>query len=1205
MTVGSWRRGDVVLDLYEVLGVLDSGGMGLVYRVRHPGWNMDLAMKVPRHELVATADGRDGFEAEAGTWVELGLHANVVNCAYVRRVEGTPCVFAEWVDGASLAQCVRDGQLHGDDGASPARALDMAVQIAWGIDHAHQQGVIHQDIKPSNIMIDMDADWTAKVTDFGLAGARVAAGESATVPPGASLEASYGGMTPAYCSPEQADAVAGAQVTLTRATDVWSWALCVLEMFAGAPPCRYGQTAPEIFPALLESQPVSGGHAIPTALADLLWRCFEIDPALRPHRLDELAAAVTEIYADVVGSAYPRVPPQSPGLLADGLSNRALSLLDLERADESEELWRMAMDVDPHHPPTLYNWALYRWRQGHISDDQAVSELRTARTVQGDRWQGDHLLGLVHVERGDDEAARELLATAAEVAEVEAARGELAHRPRSMKPVWLPGHPGGVTALAVDATGTVAMSGGRDGRIRVWAPAENRCRYELPEASGTTEPSRARAARKSSEGDGTSAAVTAVAVSGDGSTGLTVYDEGPVEMWDLTRGTRISVLTGHISTVTAVALNNSRIVALAYDTGMVQVRDLSTGRLLAELDHPPATFQRLDPKTGRVRPEIHHRPAQVSALAVSEDGSRVVSAAPRDGSLVVWDVDGEGPLHELVMSADRHTTGIDRVALSPDGTYALLAGFLMDRTHIWETRTDRTRDGVPALRSEHFPAALNDDATVAVSAGDGPLRVWETRAGRCLLTIDTQSDQEVAWDHRCVALSGDGRVAAVSHAYGGIQFHHLPRTGFRAGWSYARPQPVATLEESEARVQRMFERADALAERGETSLAAGELRAARAVSGFERHPRLRELWAQLGRAAGRPTNLLGVWQRYDLSGAWIFTELVSLALSADGELAVTGGADGRVRVWEVQTGQCLHTFVERVAKTHTVLLARDGRLALTADWAGTAHLWNLETRTRGCQLYGDHGQVKSVSVDEDCQYALVGDDDGALCLWNLRPSQGRPYKIRTMLTHDGPVGRVLLSGDGKHAASAPSGYGKRVGKLWRVATGRPLLDIPLDVGPATLRFSPDGRRLFVSNGGRVTAWDVRTCWQLYATETYYGDALAISADGRIGVTRGLGTLRVWETDTGRVVRELPEHTDVFDVSPEGRHVLAADTDEGLRMWDVRTGQCVHTLGSQPEGASWVRFSADGRNVLAADLRPALQLWEMDWDYDFSAKADVP
>ncbi|MGW2715051.1 hypothetical protein ACWC4J_39740, partial [Streptomyces sp. NPDC001356] len=73
-----WTPGDVVLGLYEVLDVVRDGGMGLVHRVRHRDWQVELAVKTPRPERVRTPHDRRLFETEAGTWVGLGLHPHTV-----------------------------------------------------------------------------------------------------------------------------------------------------------------------------------------------------------------------------------------------------------------------------------------------------------------------------------------------------------------------------------------------------------------------------------------------------------------------------------------------------------------------------------------------------------------------------------------------------------------------------------------------------------------------------------------------------------------------------------------------------------------------------------------------------------------------------------------------------------------------------------------------------------------------------------------------------------------------------------------------------------------------------------------------------------------------------------------------------------------------------------------------------------------------
>jgi len=74
-----WRPGEVILDLYEVLGVAE-GGIELVHRARHRGWGSELAVKAPRPELVRSAERLRDFEAEAEAWVGLGLHPHTVRC---------------------------------------------------------------------------------------------------------------------------------------------------------------------------------------------------------------------------------------------------------------------------------------------------------------------------------------------------------------------------------------------------------------------------------------------------------------------------------------------------------------------------------------------------------------------------------------------------------------------------------------------------------------------------------------------------------------------------------------------------------------------------------------------------------------------------------------------------------------------------------------------------------------------------------------------------------------------------------------------------------------------------------------------------------------------------------------------------------------------------------------------------------------------
>ena len=256
----------MILNLYEVKQVHEGGGMGLVYRVHHRGWNVDLAVKSPRPGVLPQTQTRDkeNFEREAETWVKLGLHPHTVSCYYVRRLGGisrfsrNTLRAARWAKPFTAAGSTKEGR-----GRCVTRILDVAIQFAWVSKYAHEQGLVHQDVKPANVLLTKDG--VAKVTDFGLARARCASAEAPAVAGQKSILVSSGGMTPAYCSPEQA-----AGEKLTRKTDLWSWAASILKMFTGDVTWPSGTVAGEALEGYLETADGSDGMPrMPNGLAVL------------------------------------------------------------------------------------------------------------------------------------------------------------------------------------------------------------------------------------------------------------------------------------------------------------------------------------------------------------------------------------------------------------------------------------------------------------------------------------------------------------------------------------------------------------------------------------------------------------------------------------------------------------------------------------------------------------------------------------------------------------------------------------------------------------------------------------------------------------------------------------------------------------------------------------------------------------------------
>ncbi|MDO5456112.1 MAG: serine/threonine-protein kinase, partial [Eubacteriales bacterium] len=374
------RPGDLLLGTYRVESRPFKGGMGAVWRVHHTGWDVDLAMKRPHPEAFRTEAQKQSFTDECRYWMNLGLHPNIVSCYYVREIEGVPTIFSEWMDNGSLESHIKNRTLYeGSEKDVQERLLDIAIQFARGLHYAHENDLIHQDVKPDNLLLTRD--WSAKVSDFGLAKARTmltfldGTATELENDPDATMVTPGGGRTPAYCSPEQA-----AAQLLTRRTDIYSWAVSVLEMYLGDKPWAHGRelTGPLVGVVCRDYFDMCVERPVPKALQDLLAKCLEMKPDDRPRDFGEVEAELLEIYRQETGARYPRQQPKAASDTADSLNNKAISHLDL--GEEKEAVSLLERCVRMRHFEGALNLALYRWRTGKTDVStmfQAVDDLET------------------------------------------------------------------------------------------------------------------------------------------------------------------------------------------------------------------------------------------------------------------------------------------------------------------------------------------------------------------------------------------------------------------------------------------------------------------------------------------------------------------------------------------------------------------------------------------------------------------------------------------------------------------------------------------------------------------------------------------------------------------------------------------------------------------------------------------------------------
>jgi tetratricopeptide (TPR) repeat protein len=368
-----WKVGDVITIekelTFEVVGQLGEGGMGLVYKVYDRHHNHNLAMKCPKPEIFVKAGGKENFIQEAQTWIKLGEYPHIVNCDFVKMLDDLPLIFAEYVDGGSLADWIRWRILYrGGSEQALQRMLDVAIQTAWGLHYAHEQGLVHQDVKPANIL--MTTSSIAKVTDFGLAKARAVAGEEQMPRTGQSILVSWGGMTPAYCSPEQA-----AKRPLGRKTDIWSWAVSMLEMFVGEVTWMAGGLAREVLASHQRQDVII--PIMPPELVKLLGHCLQPRSEDRPPTMLEVAGDLLVIYERLTRQPYPREMPKAAQRGANTRFYQAYSLSQLGNKEEALAAYEEAIRLDPTDALAYNNkgnvlQALGQYEEARVAFDEAI-----------------------------------------------------------------------------------------------------------------------------------------------------------------------------------------------------------------------------------------------------------------------------------------------------------------------------------------------------------------------------------------------------------------------------------------------------------------------------------------------------------------------------------------------------------------------------------------------------------------------------------------------------------------------------------------------------------------------------------------------------------------------------------------------------------------------------------------------------------------
>lgn len=334
-------------------------------------------------------------------------------------------------------------------------------------------------------------------------------------------------------------------------------------------------------------------------------------------------------------------------------------------------------------------------------------------------------------------------------------------------------------------------------------------------------------------------------------------------------------------------------------------------------------------------------------------------------------------------------------------------------------------------------------------------------------------------------------------------------------------------------------------------------------------------------------------------------QIPAAGFSKTGELTYSAGNDSEVRVWKLQSQECIRRFdITAVADWNVpwasaykwapcVALSNDGKRILIGGNTGFVTCWSIESGERLLRLAGHTHWITCLSWRPDGQRIASGSDDKSIRIWNSVTGDSE----LELMGHSEKIKTLAWSPGGDKLASA--GVDKDI-RIWDVETGickTVLSGHTKEIN--SVKWSPDGNLLASgSEDNVVRIWEVSTgrCLMVLEKHRNWVSCVGWSPDGSHLLSGTFPRVLIWNSSNGSMELPLVGHElAVLSAawSPDGSKVLTGSFDKTVRLWDASTGKCLDTYHGHDDGITSVAWAPDGIRVVSASEDHRVKIWDTD------------